>query len=152
MTSRLTLPPARWVQRILISSEFAQSELENTAKAMGAETRGGFKSAVAAMAGVAAAVINEGRTHPITKKLRDDYTALSLCAIGYELLHAAGNALGSPQVAALAQKRLHEVAGFIMALSQEIIPVSLQELAQTNSVDLTTAAASQKNVKEAWTS
>ena len=138
------------VQRILASSEASLMQLENVAKAMGGETRSSFKSAVSAVAGAAAAAINEGRTHAITKKLRDDYTALSLLSIGYELLHTTGNALGAVEVAAMAQTRLHHVAGFIMELSQEIIPVAVQELGTTNQVDTSTVATSQKNVKAAW--
>jgi ferritin-like metal-binding protein YciE len=145
-------PEARaLVTRILSSTEKALVQLETMAKGMGGDARSGIKSAVTAAAGVAAAVINEGRTHPITKKLRDDYTALCLASMGYELLHVTGNALGSPEVAALAQARLHELAGFIMELSHEIVPVAVKELAGTNAVDLSTVALSQKNVKAAWT-
>ena len=139
------------VHRILARTESAQEELENLAKTMGGDARAGFKSAVSAAAGVAAAVINEARTHAITKKLRDDYAALSLAAIGYELLHTTANALSSAPVAALAQKRLREVALLIMELSQEIIPVAVKELAGTNQVDSSTVSISQKNIQAAWT-
>jgi ferritin-like metal-binding protein YciE len=140
------------VQRTRARSENAVSMLENLVKEMGGDARGSFKSAVTAAAGVVAAVVNEGRTHHITKKLRDDYTALSLVSIGYELLHATANALGSAQVAAFAQANLKETAGIIMGISQEIIPVAVAELAKTNEgVDTSTVAASQQNIKDAWT-
>ena len=140
------------VREILARTETAQAELEAMAKSLGGDARSGIKAAVTTVAGAAAAVINEGRTHPITKKLRDDSTALALAATGYELLHATANALGSPVVAALAQRQLHQVAGHVMRLSQEIIPVAVKELSQTNEVDLSTVTTSQKNVKAAWTS
>jgi ferritin-like metal-binding protein YciE len=139
------------VQRVLARSESALVELENLTQTLGGSARG-VKSAVTAVAGAAAAVVNEARTHAITKKLRDDYVALSVTAVGYELLHTTGNALGSAPVAKLAQTRLHEVALLIMELSQEIIPVAVQELAKTNEVDSSTVEISQKNVKNAWTS
>ena len=139
------------VTRIASSTETTITQLEALAKGLGGEARSGIKSAVSAVAGVAAAVVNEARTHAITKKLRDDYTALSLLAVGYELLHATGNALGSAEVATFAQSRLRTVAGFIMEISHEIIPVAVKELSETNDVDQSTVATSQKNVKAAWT-
>jgi ferritin-like metal-binding protein YciE len=140
------------VQQMLARSERSVAGLENLVKGMGEDAHGSFKSAVTAAAGVVAAAINEGRTHPITKKLRDDYTALSLVAIGYELLHATANALGAAPVAAFAGAELKETAGLIMSLSQEIIPVAVTELAKTNpGVDASTVAVSQKNIISAWT-
>jgi ferritin-like metal-binding protein YciE len=144
-------PQARvLVQKMLARAENAQWALESLIKEMGGDARGSFKAAVTAAAGAVAAVVNEGRTHAITKKLRDDYTALSLVSIGYELLHTTGNALGSPQVAALAQASLKEVAGLIMELSQEIIPVAVAELGATTTVDASAVATSQQNILDAW--
>lgn len=140
------------VSRMLTRTENAMSLLEELVRQQGGDARGSFKSAVTAAAGAVAAVVNEGRTHHVTKKLRDDYTALSLVAVGYELLHATSNALGSPEIAAFAQSTLQETAGLIMSLSQEIIPVAVAELAKTNeSVDASTVATSQQNIKDAWT-
>lgn len=139
------------VHRMLARSETAVAQLERLAEGLGEEARGTFKSAVTAAAGMVAAAVNEGRTHVITKKLRDDYTALSLVSIGYELLHATANALRSPEIAAFAQASLRETAGLIMALSQEILPVAVAELAKTNKdVDTSTVATSQQNIKDAW--
>ncbi len=98
------------VRSMLTRTDEAMVELEAAAKGLGGKARGTFKAAITTVAGVAAAVINEGRTHPITKKLRDDSAALSLAALGYELLHATANALGSPEVAVVAQNQLHRVA------------------------------------------
>jgi ferritin-like metal-binding protein YciE len=140
------------VHRMLARTENSISRLEDLVKQLGGDACGGFKSAVTEAAGAVAAVINEGRTHHVTKKLRDDYTALSLVAVGYELLHATSNALGSAQIATFAQSSLQETAGLIMSLSQEIIPVAVAELATTNEgVDVSTVATSQQNIKDAWT-
>jgi hypothetical protein len=139
------------VQRILVATEDAQNHLATLCKSMGGEARGSFKSAFTALAGATAAMINEARTHAITKKLRDDYTALSLASVSYGLLHATANALAFPEVALFSQRRLHEIAGQIMALSHEITPVAIKELAGTNQVELSTMEESQKNIKAAWT-
>ena len=141
-----------FVQRMLNRSEGAVAKLETLAEGLGKDAHGTFKSAVTAAAGIVAAAINEGRTHHITKKLRDDYTALNLVSIGYELLHATANALGAPQIASFAQASLRETAALIMGLSQEIIPVAVAELAKTNeNVDTASVATSQRNIKDAWT-
>ncbi len=140
------------VQRILSSCNSASNGVEALVKSFGGDARGTFKSAVTTVAGAAAALINEARTHAITKKLRDDYTALSLTTVSYGLLHATGNALGFPEVALFSKARLHELAKQIMELSHEITPVAVKELAETNQVDSSTVAESQKNIRAAWTS
>jgi hypothetical protein len=145
-------PEAReLVRRLQLRTENAISSLEILIKDFGGDARGGFKSAVTTAAGVVAAAVNEGRTHAITKKLRDDYTALSLVAVGYELLHATANAFESEQIASLSIYHLKDVAGLIMELSQVIIPVAVRELEKTNpEADASTTVASQVNIREAW--
>lgn len=145
-------PEARsLVQQLHLRTENSINALEIQIKGLGGDARGGFKTAVTTAAGAVAAAVNEGRTHAITKKLRDDYTALSLVSIGYELLHATGNALGSEQVASLALTHLREVAGFIMSLSQVIIPVAVEELTRTNpEANTKTIVPTQVNIREAW--
>jgi ferritin-like metal-binding protein YciE len=139
------------VQKLHLRTENAINALEIQIKELGGDARGSFKAAVTAAAGAVAAAVNEGRTHVITKKLRDDYTALSLVSIGYELLHATGNALGAENVASLALKQLHEVAGFIIDISQVIIPVAVEELQKTNAeANAKTIVSSQVNIREAW--
>lgn len=147
-----SFPEARsLVQQLHLRTENAINALEIQIKAMGGDARGGFKSAVTIAAGAVAAAVNEGRTHAITKKLRDDYTALSLVSIGYELLHATGNALGSEQVSSLAIKHLKDVASFIMSLSQVIIPVAVEELVRTNpEANTGSIVTTQVNIREAW--
>jgi hypothetical protein len=139
------------IKRLHTRTENAIRSLEILSAEVGGKPRETFKSAVTAAAGLVAAAVNEGRTHAITKKLRDDYTALSLVAVGYELLHATGNALGDERVASLSLHHLKDVAGFIMDLSQIIIPVAVDELDKTNpEADASTAVASQVNIREAW--
>jgi ferritin-like metal-binding protein YciE len=145
-------PEARaLVQKLHLRTENAVNSLEIQIKELGGDARGGFKAAVTAAAGAVAAVVNEGRTHVITKKLRDDYVALSLVSVGYELLHVTGNALGAENVASASLKHLKEVAAIIMDLSQVIVPVAVDELQKTNpETRVETAVASQVNIREAW--
>jgi hypothetical protein len=147
-------PEARTlVQQIEVRTEHALNALELQVKEMGGDARSTFKSAVTAAAGAVAAVVNEGRTHAITKKLRDDYTALALVSVGYELLYTTASALDAPAVASLALRELKEVASHIMLLSQVIIPVAVDELKKTNpATNAKTVVASQEAIKNAWRS
>ncbi len=147
-------PDARQlVQRIDLRTQTAITSLEILIKEFGGDVRTDFKTVVTAAAGAVAAAVNEGRVHKITKKLRDDYTALSLVSIGYELLHTTANALGNEQIASQALKHLHEVAGLIMELSQVIVPVAVEELCKTNpEANVSTVTSTQVNIREAWRS
>lgn len=96
-----------------------------------AETRGGntgksgiaeaVKRAGATVAGLGAAVIDMLRSEKLPKDLRDDYTAVSLAAIGYVMLLTTARALDDARVADVAEQHLRSYAGSIMTLTQ-IIP------------------------------
>lgn len=94
-----------------------------------AETRGTAKSGIAeavkragaTVAGLGAAVIDMLRSEKLPKDLRDDYTAVSLAAIGYVMLLTTARALDDAPVADVAEQHLRNYAGSIMTLTQ-IIP------------------------------
>jgi len=94
-----------------------------------AETRGTGKSGIAeavkragaTVAGLGAAVIDMLRSEKLPKDLRDDYTAVSLAAIGYVMLLTTARALDDAPVADVAEQHLRNYAGSIMTLTQ-IIP------------------------------
>jgi ferritin-like metal-binding protein YciE len=82
------------------------------------------KRAGAAVAGVAAGVIDMVRTEGLPKNLRDDYTALSLATISYAMLYTTATALGEPEVADLAQQHLRDYAGVVNRLNT-LVPASV---------------------------
>jgi ferritin-like metal-binding protein YciE len=94
-----------------------------------AETRGTGKSGIAevvkragaTVAGLGAAVIDMLRSEKLPKDLRDDYTAVSLAAIGYVMLLTTARALDDAPVADVAEQHLRNYASSIMTLTQ-IIP------------------------------
>ena len=94
-----------------------------------AETRGTAKSGIAeavkragaTVAGLGAAVIDMLRSEKLPKDLRDDYTAVSLAAIGYVMLLTTARALDDARAADLAEQHLRNYASSIMTLTQ-IIP------------------------------
>jgi ferritin-like metal-binding protein YciE len=82
------------------------------------------KRAGAAVAGVAAGVIDMIRTEGLPKDLRDDYTALSLATISYAMLYTTATALGEREVAELAQQHLRDYAGAVNRLNT-LVPASV---------------------------
>lgn len=82
------------------------------------------KRAGSAVAGLGAAAIDLIRTEKLPKNLRDDYTALSLAAIGYAMLFTTARALDANQVADLAERHLRHYAQAIMTV-HDLIPMAI---------------------------
>jgi hypothetical protein len=102
--------------------------LKGQLKALGGEASGPVKEAVSAIAGVAAGLYDKVRHDPVSKMLRDDYTALSLAAISYTMLHTTGLALQKQPIADLAQRYLNDIAPLIIEISQVIPGVVVKDL------------------------
>ncbi len=80
-----------------------------------------IKRVGAMMAGFGAAAVDLFRTEKLPKDLRDDFTALSLAAIGYVMLATTARSLDEPGVAELAERHLKAYAEAIMTL-HNLIP------------------------------
>jgi len=80
-----------------------------------------IKRVGAVMAGFGAAAVDLLRAEKLPKDLRDDFTALSLAAIGYVMLATTARSLDEPTVAELAERHLKAYADAIMTL-HNIIP------------------------------
>ena len=109
-----------------------------------------LKEMMATVTGAALGVASKVRKHSVSKVLRDVYTALNLNAIGYEMLHTTGLALGSKPTAGVALQQLTTTAGLIMEVSLGSIPVVVTELAETHPVKPSVADIAQSNVRTAW--
>lgn len=82
------------------------------------------KRAGSAVLGAGAAAIDFVRNEKLPKNLRDDYTATSLAAIGYVMLHTTALSLGDREVADLAHRHLRNHARSVMRL-HNVIPSSV---------------------------
>ncbi len=83
--------------------------------------------------------------------MRDDYTALALCAAGYTMLIAAANAVGESAVAAIAEALLENYAGLMMELGENLPTAVVQELAASGvDVNASTNSVSLRQVERAW--
>src|SRR5690349_19164253 len=76
-----------------------ESSLETRLSQLGGAANKPVKEAASAVAGVAAGVIDKFRSEEVSKDFRDDFTALSLSVISYQMLHTTALGLGDRQTA-----------------------------------------------------
>jgi ferritin-like metal-binding protein YciE len=125
-----------------------KQHLEN----LGGDANSPVKSAVTAALGVAASVIENIRTDPVSKNLRDDYTVLNLAAISYTMLHTTGRALMDDQTADLAVSYLMDYTPLITEINEVISEVVVSELRdETEVLDTSAAQQATERTQQAWT-
>ena len=124
-----------------------KQHLEN----LGGDAASPVKSAVTAALGLAAAAIENMRTDPVSKNLRDDYTALNLAAISYTMLHTTGQALMDQRTADLAASYLMDYTPLITEINEVIPEVVVSELRdETEVLDPDAAEQATETTQQAW--
>lgn len=126
--------------------------MENHAAAVGEKFGSSVKDAVSSFTGVVAGLYDKVRKHPVSRLLRDDYTALSLAATAYSMLYTTGLATRELPIANVALRHLQELTPLIKDLSR-IIPVAVvKELAEDDpEIDRSILGLAQENTRKAWT-
>jgi hypothetical protein len=106
------------------------SALEHYLRGFSGESRerGGLKSTVTRLTGALAGIYDRMREHEVSRMLRDDYTALSLVAVSYEMLHTSALALHEPNLAQLTLAHLQEITPTLSELARVIPHVVASEL------------------------
>ena len=109
------------------------------------------KRAGAAVAGVAAGVIDLIRTEGLPKNLRDDYTAFSLANIGYVMLHTTALTFDDQEVADLAHQHLRDYTDAVIRLNN-LIPAAVVRFLEQQGLPVRADIISEvnANVAEAW--
>lgn len=112
-----------------------------------------LKNALTGFLGVAAGVIDRIRTYPVSKDLRDTYTALGLVSISYTMLHTTALGMGNSAVAEIALNHLRDVTPLITRISA-IIPrvVGFELRADNPELDVTRIDQAIANTQQAWSS
>lgn len=109
------------------------------------------KEAIAATLGAAAGLFDKIRSNTASKMLRDDYTALSMTAISYTMLHTTALALGNQPVATMALNHLKDITPVITEISKEISEVVVWELDNEGIiVNPNAGVEGTNNTQEAW--
>jgi ferritin-like metal-binding protein YciE len=132
--------------------ELHQSSLETRLKALGGAANSPVKEGVAAVLGVAAGVIDKMRSEEISKDFRDDFTALNLSLISYEMLHTTAVALGDRETADLAARNVKDNAAFVSYIQQILPQIVLSELQKNHevTVDHSATAETKQLVDSLW--
>lgn len=150
---RLAQYPAvqRLVNRIEATIHSHINSLEQHLKDLGGDAASPVKSAVTTALGVAASVIENIRTDPVSKNLRDDYTALNLAAISYTMLHTTGRALMDDQTADMAVAFLMDYTPLIVEINEVIPEVVVRELQdETELLDPDAVQQATHHTQQAW--
>ena len=142
---------SRVINRIEATLDEHIEHLERHLKAIGGNSASPVKEAVSAVAGVAAGLYDKVRSEEVSKMLRDDYTALSLAAISYTMLHTTGLALSDHQTAEIALHHLGHWTPLIVEISEVIPLVVTKELAD-NGLGVSAAVGQEaiRNTQQLW--
>ncbi len=130
-----------------------QSALSTRLKALGGAANSPVKEGVAAVFGVAAGAIDKLRSEEVSKDFRDDFTALNLSLISYEMLHTTATALGDTETADLAARNARDNAEFITYIQQILPTIVLNELKKNHdlkTVDNTATEKTRELVSNLW--
>ena len=104
-----------------------------------------IKEKIASITGSLAGALDTQREDPVSKMLRDDYTALSMIASGFTMLHTAALGSGNDELAEFSTSSLKTIAGLITETSRIIPHVVAAELG-TEQI----AEAAETNTQECW--
>lgn len=127
--------------------------MENHAAAVGEKFGASVKEAVSSFAGVLAGLYDKVRKHPVSRLLRDDYTALSLAATAYSMLYTTGLATRELPIANVALRHLQELTQLLKELRKIIPPTVVKELAEDDpDIDQSIVNLAQENTRKAWES
>lgn len=141
----------RLVNRIEATINSHINGLKQHLENLGGDAASPVKSAVTAALGVAASVIENVRTDPVSKNLRDDYTVLNLAAIGYTMLHTTGHALMDDRTADLAASFLMDYTPLITEINEVIPEVVVSELRdESEMIDPSAAQQAIERTQQAW--
>jgi hypothetical protein len=114
-----------------------------------------LKTALGSLLGAAAGFYDRMRSdEPASRMLRDDYVALSTAIVCYEMLHATAMAAGKPAVADLALAHLRDFTPLVMAITEAIPHLVVEELSREGKLppDHAAAEVAARNTREAWMS
>jgi hypothetical protein len=128
-----------------------RDSLKSHLESIGGSESHPVKSAVAAIFGMAAGVVDNLRTKGISKALRDDYTAFNHAAIGYAMLHTTAHLLGQTSTADVAERHLRDYTRAVQEINQLIADVVAWELRKDgHSVNDETVRHATDTLNRAW--
>ena len=141
----------RLISRIEAQLDEHIEHLEKHLESLGGDPTSPVKEAVSAVAGTVAGLYAQVRDEKVSKMLRDDYTALSLAAVSYTMLHTTGLALTDQNTADIALKHLKHWTPIVVDISETVPLVVAQELGEEMAgTDSSAGREAIKNTQIAW--
>lgn len=126
-------------------------ELEGHITRLGSETGATLKQIIGGVAGSIAGLYDKVRKDPVSRMLRDDYTALNMGSISYTMLHTTALAFHDEGIAQTALNHLQDLTPIIMRFNEITPQLVVKELAEDNdSVDTSIVAQAVSNTQAAW--
>ncbi len=126
------------------------STLESQSKMLDGSSSS-IKDAITSTLGAMAGLYDKVRTKQVSRMLRDDYTALSLAAISYTMLHTTALALNDQRTADIALRHLKDMTPLITEISRIIPQVVALELTEDHpNLNVSSAPESMRRTQEAW--
>ncbi len=139
------------VSRLAALADEHIESLKTALTALGGQEASPVKSAVVEFEGAIAGAIDKMRKTKVSKSLRDDYTALSLCCVSYSMLLTTANAMNDMTVASLAQRFLQDYATAVLDIGEALPAVVVQELRAIDlNVDTSVIETSRRQVQQSW--
>lgn len=129
------------------------SALDTLARQYGGDGESALKKLATAALGVAAGLYDQLRESELTRELRDDYTALSLTAMGYTAMHAFAVGISETPMAELAERHLRDLTPLLVDLSKLIPQTTIEDLAREHpdlGVNTSRIAEAVETSQRAW--
>lgn len=125
-------------------------DLEGEVARLGSGIGATVKTALTAVLGAAAGLYDKVRKDPVSRMLRDNYTALNMASFSYTMLHTTGLAFQDGPVASVALKHLQDLTPLIIHLNEVVPHVVVAELKDEGPIDATVAETAVANTQHAW--
>lgn len=127
--------------------------LDDLAESYDTQVQSAAKEALGKALGVAAGLYDRVRgKHPLSRDLRDNYTALSLAAMAATQFHTYGLSIGEDRIADLASDHLHDITPLLVEISKVLPNVTAEETAEESNfpADASVAQQATANTQAAW--
>ena len=126
-------------------------DLEGAVARLGSEVMATVKQTSGYVLGVAAGLYDKVRKDPVSRMLRDDYTALCMSSVSLVQLHTTGLAYGDQGVADLALKHLNDLTPLVMQINQIMPGIVVKELTDEGpGINTSVVATAVANTQAAW--
>ena len=109
------------------------------------------KATVATVLGTFAGLYDKVRKDPVSRMLRDDYTALNMSSFSYTQLHTTALAFHDEHIAKAALQHLQDLTPLIIHLNEVVPHVVVKELQdEDEGIDTSVAPTAIANTQHAW--